>query len=246
MKEMINPRTDIVDEFENEVETLKKVQCCDNLVRFIAFTKNLTTLRLFISLYDGTLCELINDTKFFEATVIVEYMHQLSSALSILHNRRIIHRDIKTTNIFYDRLEGNKIRLLVGDFGEAKILSKKRLASTCRGTPIFSAPEVLSAKETGAYTFAADIWSLGMVMYELITRHQPYNEVEGFGYIFKIQKGILPTIDIVNERYDYKYNDLIPLWLELLSFDPADRPSAGSFMLRLKGLGFKWSNVDNV
>lgn len=241
MKEMINPHTDTVEEFENEVKTLKKVQCCNNLIRFIAFTKNLTTLRLFTSLYDGTLYKLINDIDFFEAEVIAEYMYQLSSALSILHNRRIIHRDIKTANIFYDRLEGNKIRLVIGDFGEAKILSKKSLASTCRGTPVFSAPEVLSAKETGAYTFAADIWSLGMVMYELMTRHQPYNEAEGFGYIYKIQKGILPTVDTVNERYNSKYNDLIPLWLDLLSFDPGDRPGAGSLMMRLKGLESTWS-----
>ncbi|MFO0118418.1 MAG: protein kinase domain-containing protein [bacterium] len=92
----------------------------------------------------------------------------MSSALEYIHSRRVIHRDIKTQNLF---LTGNNT-VKIGDFGISKVLeSTTQIAMTVVGTPYYLAPE---ACQSEPYTTKSDIWALGCVIYELCTLKQPF------------------------------------------------------------------------
>lgn len=77
-----------------------------------------------------------------------------------------MHRDIKSMNIFYSGSidDMDNITLVLGDFGESKVLYDLR-AKTCVGTSVWMAPEVLQSDNVNSYSFAADVYSFGMVLY---------------------------------------------------------------------------------
>jgi len=86
--------------------------------------------------------------------------------LKALHDLKIVHRDIKCANIFLTK-EG-KVKL--GDLNVSKV-AKKGLLKTQTGTPYYASPEVWKDKP---YDFKSDIWSLGCVLYEMITLSPPF------------------------------------------------------------------------
>lgn len=106
-----------------------------------------------------------------EEIKIINYLKTLSSALMHMHSKRIMHRDLKPANIlcFYDGVK-------VGDFGLGRLMSDNTLMVKSKvGTPLYMAPEVIF--NTG-YNFKSDIWSLGCVLYELITLKSPFRSNE--------------------------------------------------------------------
>ena len=95
---------------------------------------------------------------------LVATFTQICSALAYVHDRKILHRDIKTQNVFLG--EGGVVKL--GDFGVAKVLgSTMQLASTAVGTPYYLSPEIC---ENRRYNAKSDVWSLGCVLYEVRPR----------------------------------------------------------------------------
>lgn len=91
----------------------------------------------------------------FSEDQILNWFIQIAIALEYIHGRRVIHRDIKTSNIF---LTGNGT-VKLGDFGISKVLeSTNEAAMTVVGTPYYMSPEVCESKP---YTFKSDVWALG-------------------------------------------------------------------------------------
>jgi serine/threonine protein kinase len=98
--------------------------------------------------------------KNFPENEIIEWIVQLGLALSYIHDKKILHRDLKTQNIF---IKDNKIR--IGDFGISKIFNQtKDLAGSMVGTPLYMSPEQYSSKK---YGFKSDIWAFGCCLYEM-------------------------------------------------------------------------------
>ena len=98
--------------------------------------------------------------KNFDEDQILEWFAQIVLAIHYLHARRILHRDLKTQNIFL-----RNSRICVGDFGIAKVLDNTRdFANTCIGTPYYMSPELFKNKP---YSYKSDVWALGCVLYEM-------------------------------------------------------------------------------
>ena len=127
--------------------------------------------------------------------------------------RRIIHRDIKTANIF---LTKDNI-LKIGDFGISKSLDKTSMAATAMiGTPYYLSPEMVEGKP---YSTKADIWALGVILYQLCAFKYPFDANSLPVLALKILKGSFPPIP---SQYS---KDLKALILQMLQVDQRKRPS---------------------
>lgn len=100
--------------------------------------------------------------------IILKYFTQVCSAVKYIHSKRILHRDIKPANIFMT--SDGVVKL--GDFGLGRFFSQNtRDAFSIVGTFYYMSPERI--RESG-YGFSSDVWSLGCVLYELITLNSPF------------------------------------------------------------------------
>ena len=93
-------------------------------------------------------------------------MKQLFQALNHCHAQNIVHRDIKPDNIMIT--DSDTVRLI--DFGLSKASRNNKNLTTVAGTPYYMAPEVLE----GSYSQKADIWSLGVLLYTLVSGYLPF------------------------------------------------------------------------
>ena len=147
---------------------------------------------------------------------ILHYFYEILQGLYYLHKNRVLHRDLKTLNIFLTK--DNHIK--IGDFGVSKKLINNNIyAYTFVGTPYYLSPEICQNK---AYDEKSDVWSLGVIIYELITLNKPFDSQSQMGLFMKILKGKpAPIIKTIKHNYS---NKLIELVLEnLLDKDPLTR-----------------------
>lgn len=165
--------------------------------------------------------------RLFTPKEIARLMLDIVSGLSVLHNLKIMHRDLKSDNIFVTLNEGSNIEsLALGDFDTAKqLLDTTKGATTIIGTPGYIAPEVYS---DDSYSYQADIWSFGMVCFELITLQRPPSE-EGFVQNMGANlKKISETLHLSEQ-----YSKPLGLMKDCLSLIPEKRPTLDSLKERL-------------
>lgn len=105
---------------------------------------------------------------------------QTCLGIQYLHARKILHRDLKTINLFLTKEE----RLKIGDLGVAKEVQESH-THTIVGTPYYLSPELCEEKP---YNNKSDIWSLGCILYELCTMKHPFDAKTQGGLFLKIIK----------------------------------------------------------
>lgn len=108
------------------------------------------------------------------------------SGLEILHDMKIVHRDIKCANLFLTKSGVLKL----GDLNVSKV-AKKGLLQTQTGTPYYCSPEVWQDKP---YDSKSDIWSVGCVLYELCALAPPFRANDMKGLYTKVIRGYYPPI----------------------------------------------------
>ena len=146
---------------------------------------------------------------------------QLSLGLYYLHEKKILHRDIKTKNIFIK----NNLTVKIGDFGIAKILnSTSSYAHTFIGTPYYISPELCKDQP---YNDKSDVWSLGCVLYELCTLNHPF---EGGTQVEIYEKIMTQKFKAISPEYSLELKKMVDLLLEK---DEKKRPKMKD-ILRMK------------
>nr|KAF6428150.1 NIMA related kinase 5 [Rousettus aegyptiacus] len=206
---------------KKEVILLAKMKHPNIVTFFSSFQEN---SRLFIVMEycdGGDLMKRISRQRgvLFSEDQILSWFVQISLGLKHIHDRKILHRDIKAQNIF---LSKNGMVAKLGDFGIARILNNSmELAQTCVGTPYYLSPEICQNKP---YNNKSDIWSLGCVLYELCTLKHPFEGSNLHQLVLKICRARFAP---VSPRFSRDLQSLIP---QLFQVSPRDRPSINSIL----------------
>ncbi|XP_077168246.1 serine/threonine-protein kinase Nek5 isoform X3 [Paroedura picta] len=206
---------------QKEVALLAKMKH-PNIVAFYSSFQEKNKLYIIMEYCDGgDLMEKIKQQRgvLFEEDKILDWFVQISLGLKHIHDRKILHRDVKAQNIF---LSHNGKTAKLGDFGIARTLSDTmEFACTCVGTPYYLSPEIC---ENCPYNNKTDIWSLGCVLYELCTLKHPFEGTNMHQLILRICRGRFVP---VSTKYSY---DLRILISQLFKTAPRNRPSINSIL----------------
>ena len=153
-----------------------------------------------------------NRGKQFHETQVLHWFVQMALGLHFMHENHILHRDLKTQNVF---LLGNG-RLVLGDLGIAKVMKGTAdFAKTCIGTPYYMSPELFKNKP---YNHKSDVWALGCVLYEMITLKHAFDASSLNGLAVKILRG---RFRAVRGKFSRPLRDLVG---QLLALNPSSRP----------------------
>lgn len=208
----------MLEALESEIKLLKTLEH-ENIVQYLDSFPDRTHLNIFLEYVPGgSIVALLRNYGAFEEPLVRNFVRQILKGLAFLHNRGIMHRDIKGANILVDNKGGIKI----SDFGiSKKVESDLALASnkaggagassggggagprpSLQGSVFWMAPEVV--KQT-SYTIKADIWSLGCLVVEMISGTHPWAELNQMQALFQIGMGRKPSLpeEISNECKDF-------------------------------------------
>ncbi|KAI4337761.1 hypothetical protein L6164_016137 [Bauhinia variegata] len=204
-------------QLEQEIALLNQFEH-ENIVRYYGTEMTESKLYIFLELVtQGSLLSLYH-RYYLQDSQVSAYTRQILHGLKYLHDRNVIHRDIKCANILVDANGSVKL----ADFGLAKATKLNDIKS-CRGTAYWMAPEVVRGKDRG-YGLPADIWSLGCTVLEMLTRQIPNAHLELVQVLFKIGKGEPPPVpdDLSRDARDFI--------LQCLNVNPNDRPTAAQLL----------------
>ena len=154
--------------------------------------------------------------EYFNENILLDWFMQICFSLLFIHDKKIIHRNIKPSNIFLMKQNFAKL----GDFEVAKnVSSTYGQTKTIVTTLEYSAPEILNNQK---YSFEVDIWSLGVTFYQLITLNYPFEGEDNN----EIEKNILER-KIKEIPKDCKIDkSFIEIINQMMSLNPKDRPTA--------------------
>ena len=152
---------------------------------------------------------------------IWKFLIQICMGLAFIHDKKVLHRDIKSMNVFLSKQE----EVRIGDLGVAKILADTgNFAHTMIGTPYYLSPEMCEEKP---YNSKSDVWALGCVIYEMCTKRHPFEATNQAALIMKIINGKYPPIPSTNYS-----PELIEIANLCLIRDYKKRPSAKAILAK--------------
>ncbi|CAK9237151.1 unnamed protein product [Sphagnum troendelagicum] len=192
-------------QLQQEITLLSQLKH-ENIVQYLGTQRTEDKLDIFLELVSkGSLASLYKRYPMVEEQVRA-YTHQILHGLKYLHDRNIIHRDIKCANLLVD--VNGVVKL--ADFGMAKELDKLDKLKSVKGSLYWMAPEVINVTKT--YGIAADIWSLGCTVLEMVTGKPPLSELDWPVVLWRVGHGEAPPIP---ENLSVDLKDFIKQCLEV-------------------------------
>ncbi|KAI1004667.1 hypothetical protein K3495_g3551 [Podosphaera aphanis] len=168
------PLKKMEQKFQTELQIHSKMKH-SNIVEFHrAFSYQKCTYIVLELCPNGSLMDIVKTRKYVTEPEVRYWTVQMAGAIKYMHCKGIIHRDLKMGNIFLDE----NMDIKIGDFGLAALLMSGKDLQACRrttlcGTPNYIAPEILS-KDKGGHDHAVDIWSLGIIIFAMLTGKPPF------------------------------------------------------------------------
>ncbi len=214
---LFNMNKEQIEEVKNEAKILSSLNSKFVVKYLESFVLN-NNLNIVMEYCDGGdlsiyLKEYLKVGKFLPEEKIWKIFIQICLGINYIHSKKILHRDLKTMNIFLMKDE----RVRIGDLGVAKVLNQNSFANTFVGTPYYLSPEICEEKP---YNEKSDIWALGCILYEMATFRHPFNASNQGALIIKILTGNYEQIS--NKDYS---NDLKRIVNSLLEKIYLKRPS---------------------
>uniref|UniRef100_A0A8C7KQK3 non-specific serine/threonine protein kinase n=1 Tax=Oncorhynchus kisutch TaxID=8019 RepID=A0A8C7KQK3_ONCKI len=226
------PTPEQLQAFKNEMQVLRKTRHV-NILLFMGFmTKpNFAIITQWCegsSLYRHLH---VSETK-FETMRRIDVARQTAQGMDYLHAKNIIHRDLKSNNIFLH--EGWTVK--IGDFGLATVKSRwsgSEQVEQPSGSILWMAPEVIRMQDTNPYTFQSDVYGYGVVLFELMSGTLPYSQINNRDQIlFMVGRGYLsPDLSLLSSSSPKSLKRLI---IDCLKFKRDERPLFPQIMLGIE------------
>ena len=213
------------DEIKNEIEILKKLDH-PKILKILEFF-NTRNKYYILTEYcpEGELFNEITKVGQFSEVQAAFIIYQLLQIVKYCHKMRIIHRDIKPENVMITKREKNgclQVKLI--DFGTAKIFSENNKEKGFVGSSYYMAPEVIKRK----YDEKCDLWSIGVIMYILLTGRPPFDGEDDDEIVKNVEKG---EYDIESPPFPSLSNNAKDLIQQLLMYDPQKRINVDDALL---------------
>ncbi|XP_075145445.1 unc-51 like kinase 3 homolog Aduk [Haematobia irritans] len=170
----------------------------------------------------GSLHSFIRSKKSLPEATCKYFLRQLAAAVQYMRNNEISHFDLKPQNLLLTKLNNSNVSLKVADFGFAQHLKLGEINQQLKGSPLYMAPEIIRKQR---YDARADLWSIGVILYECLFGRAPYSSrtiEELLSRIQNCEKITLPP----NARISKECEDLLS---RLLQHDPGKRIAFNDF-----------------
>ena len=208
------------EQIKNEIEILKTLDH-PNILKILEFHDENDKFYIVTDyLPEGELFDEISKKQFFSEKETSFLIFQVLQAVRYCHKMRIVHRDIKPENIMIMGRESNGLlRVKLIDFGTAKLFLEGKKQKAFVGSSYYIAPEVIRGK----YDEACDLWSIGVIMYIMLTGTPPFNGDDDDDILRAVSSGEYDTNLPTYTKLSNNAKDLIT---KLLTFNPSDRITA--------------------
>ncbi|KAJ6071807.1 hypothetical protein N7499_009821 [Penicillium canescens] len=234
----INPRIagtdkdkvkEMVAALDQEIDTMQHLEH-PNIVQYLGCERGEFSISIYLEyISGGSIGSCLRKHGKFEESVVKSLTQQTLSGLAYLHDKGILHRDLKADNILLD-LDGT---CKISDFG----ISKKTddiygndSTNSMQGSVFWMAPEVIQSQGQG-YSAKVDIWSLGCVVLEMFAGRRPWSKEEAIGAIFKL--GSLSQAPPIPEDVSLNISPAaLAFMYDCFTIDSAERPTAGTLLTR--------------
>ncbi|KAI3649085.1 hypothetical protein MP228_006939 [Amoeboaphelidium protococcarum] len=228
-------RKQMVEALQREIGLLRELEH-PNIVRYLGSESTDSYLNIFLEYVPGgSLCTVISTYGTIEEALIKTYVRQILGGLSYLHQKNIVHRDIKSANILVD----NKGIVKISDFGISKKMAQADVSD--RGSVISLYPKGVGGNRTSAlqgsvfwlspevvkhfhYSKKSDVWSFGCLVIEMFTGTHPWPNMNQMAAMFRIgQKNQPPYPDTLSPEA----KDLLQ---QCLALNYKERPDANQLL----------------
>ena len=189
-----------------------------NIIRLYDYFKVKGCVFLLMELADkGNLFDILKSKERLAEEEAVRYFHQTCKGVEYLHSKNVIHRDLKPENLLISS-ENNELKIC--DFGWS-VNQDDDMRTTFCGTYEYMAPEIVENK---SYDMRVDIWSLGILLYEMLHGHSPFRSGKMMAVLDNIRRGVYKMREDISPESRH-------LIMSILQVDPSKRPTVDKILV---------------